>query len=679
MKTLLPAVFFFALNLTLSECLYADQKKERKPNVILFLVDDMGWTDCGAYGSTYYKTPNIDLFAKQSMRFTDAYALPLCSPTRASILSGQYSSRHGVTSATGHLPPIKSSLPETAPASVRWLMPQSGSYLDPSQYTLAEALRDAGYTTAHIGKWHLGMTPPHWPEAQGFDVAFHSHPDAGPPGKYFSPYGVAVPGSEKSKEKRDRHTGTITDGPPGEYIVDRQASEAIDFIEANKEKPFFLNLWCYGVHGPWGHKEEYTEEFSKIKDPRGVHGNPIMASMLRSVDECFGRILSKLQSLGLEEDTIVIFTSDNGGNCHSNSIDDPNAAKSNENDPAIREWRKWAGKQPPTRNVPLRDGKGRLYEGGVRVPLMVRWPSRIAAGTVCKSVVGCIDIYPTVLELAGIPLPKQQIIDGGSYASDLYGTGTINRVAYFTWFPHLVPGVTVRQGKWKLIRRFIERPAEYEGLCELFDLETDLGEENNLATRMPEKVLELDHLIDSFLRDTGALYPKPNPNYQSDAASLPMSASESKVQSARDPHLPKASDMRVDKGPATGLVPRFCNLTTVDGVARMVANGPESFLGTAQVKASGPMVLKLRVRSALGGPCRVQWTTNQQPEFNGDSPMVHFRLTGGDDWQDVSTEIPLTGPLRIIRLYLPASESPIEIDFIRYENKDGPIKYWEFE
>ena len=263
----------------------------KQPNVVLFLVDDMGWMDCGVYGSQYYETPNTDNFAKRAMRFTNAYAQPLCSPSRASILSGQYTSRHGITTASGHQPPQPAGhvfLKDSAPPNVPMLTPESKNYLEPSQITLAETLKAAGYRTAHIGKWHIGLTSPYWPEQQGFDVAFHCHPDPGPPGEYFSPYGVTAEGNPTSKAR----VGTITDGPVGEYIVDRQADEAIKFIRGRtNEQPFFLNLWCYGVHGPWGHKVEYTKYFAGKTDPAGRQGNPIMASMLKSVDDCFGRIL----------------------------------------------------------------------------------------------------------------------------------------------------------------------------------------------------------------------------------------------------------------------------------------------------------------------------------------------------------------------------------------------------
>lgn len=632
-----------------------------KPNIVLFLVDDMGWMDCGAYGSQYYRTPNIDAFAKQAMLFTDAYATPLCSPTRASILTGQYSSRHGVTSAAGHTRPVKAALPEQAAPNAPLRLPESGSYLDPSQYTLAEVLRDAGYRTAHIGKWHLGLTEPHWPEAQGFEITFDCHPDPGPPGGYFSPYGVLLPGSARPAGRNARYiVGNITDGPDGEYIVDRQAEEAEKFIEYNRERPFFLNLWCYGVHGPWGHKESYTAEFSGTVDPRGVQGNPIMASMLRSVDECFGRILAKLDALGLSENTIVIFTSDNGGNVHSNSGEESQTLKRKLQSPALLDWRKWAGEKPPTNNAPLRDGKGRLYEGGVRVPLIVRWPGRIASAASSNAIVGCTDLYPTILDLVDVPLPAQQKIDGVSYAPVLRGTGTLKRDAYFIWFPHLVPGVSVRQGGWKLIRRFTERPSDFEGVHELFNLKDDLGETRNLASQMPERVKELNALIDAFVSDTGALYPQPNPAYKPQAASSRRGSPETGAD------------------PAAGLVPRFCRLTIVDGAARVEANGHSPFLGTAQIKANGPITLRLRARSSVGGTGKVQWITKDQSGFPETGQSVDFTLPAGDEWYDVAVNIPVAGDLRLLRLYLPAGDAPVDIASIVFVSPAGPIRDWNF-
>jgi arylsulfatase A-like enzyme len=313
-----------------------------RPNVVLFLVDDMGWTDCGAYGSRYYETPHIDALAKRGVRFTDAYsANPLCSPTRASILTGKYPARLGITSAVGHMPPLSKDSPryaETAPPNRPVILPESRRYLDPQEYTLAEALRDAGYATGHFGKWHLGLTEPHWPDKHGYDVAWHGKPDPGPPGPngYFSPYSFKA--------------GTITPGKEEEYIVDRLTDEAINFIRSNRGRPFFASVWQFGVHGPWDHKEEYTKGFVGKTDPRGKQGNPVMASMLRSVDESLGRIMAALDELGLAENTIVLFTSDNGGNVHSNTETDRRKDNVKPGHPqwrSLASYRKYAGELPP--------------------------------------------------------------------------------------------------------------------------------------------------------------------------------------------------------------------------------------------------------------------------------------------------------------------------------------------
>lgn len=502
-----------ALLLFISVAAVAEDRAPIKPNIVLFLVDDMGWMDSTPYGSQYYETPNMQRLAEQAMRFTDAYALPLCSPTRASILSGQYSARHGVTSASGHLPAAPQDAlpyPERAPRNKPLLYASSKNFLDPEVVTLAEVLQQAGYRTGHFGKWHLGRSPEHWPERQGFDVAFHAEPSAGPP-SYFSPYGVY----QDVRRRGDRHAGTITDGPEGEYITDRLTDEAIKFVEANRDRPFFLNFWHYAVHGPWGHKEEYTAKYVDRNDPRDKQRNPIMASMLKSVDESLGRLLDRLDELGLAENTVFIFYSDNGGNVHSRTYDDSRIAKVKEGHPqfaAIQDWRKWAGGEPPTNNEPLREGKGRIYEGGQRVPLMVRWPGHVKPGTTSDTIVGPIDLYPTILDAVGLDKPGEQIIDGESIVPVLEQTGELEREAYFTWFPHIIPAVSVRQGDWKLIRRFEPHP-DYPELLELYNLSEDLGETHNLAHQTPDKVHELDALIDRFVQETGALAPKPNPAY----------------------------------------------------------------------------------------------------------------------------------------------------------------------
>ncbi len=634
----------------------------RKPNVIVFLVDDMGWRDCGAYGSTYYETPHIDRFASRAMRFTNAYAQPLCSPTRASLMTGKYSARHGITSATGHQPPQPAGhkfLPEAGPATQAMLTPESKNYLEPSEYTLAEALHDAGYRTAHIGKWHLGLTRPYWPEQQGFDVAFHCHPDPGPPGNYFSPYSVKLDGEPRGQSR----AGTITDGPDGEYIVDRLADEAVKFIETNRDRPFFLNLWNYGVHGPWGHKADYTQAFAAKKDPRGEQGNPIMASMLRSVDECFGRVLAALDKHGLAENTIVIFNSDNGGNTHSNtgeSAKDQRKAAT----PQTADWRKWAGNQPPTNNAPLRDGKGTLYEGGTRVPLMWSWPGRIKSGSTSDAVVGHIDLYPTLLELLELPRPKPQKFDGVSYAAVLKQTGSLNRTAFFNYFPHgggpgRAGGVWVRSGDWKLIRWF-GVPSSDVARWELFNLRNDLGESRNLASEQLARVKELDALIDGFLADTGATYPRPNPAFKPTTTK------------------PAATTTAAESDPLDGWKARVCDAVVKDGVLTMTGKGKAgtAFLGHGLGKQSGPAKLTFRVRSPTGGAGKVEWLPNGAGDST-ESKSVAFDVPAGE-WKEIAVDLSATGPLGVVRLYLPAHEKPVELDWIEVTSKTAKPQRWDF-
>jgi arylsulfatase A-like enzyme len=628
----------------------------RRPNVVVFLVDDMGWMDCGVYGSKYYETPHIDRFATRAMRFTDAYAQPLCSPTRASLLTGKYSARHGITSASGHQPPQPAGhryLPDQGPPTQAFLTPQSKNFLEPAEYTLAEALRDAGYRTGHIGKWHLGLTRPYWPEQQGFEVAFHCHPDPGPPGNYFSPYGVTPDGEPRGQQK----VGTITDGPAGEYIVDRLADEAVRFIEANRDRPFFLNLWNYGVHGPWGHKAEYTQAFAEKHDPRGIQGNPIMASMLRSVDECFGRVLDALDENGLADDTIIVFNSDNGGNTHSNAEEDARGQRQ-ANNSRLADWRMWAGTKPPTNNAPLRDGKGTLYEGGTRVPLMWSWPGRIPPGTTSEAVVGHVDLYPTLLDLLHLPRPAQQQIDGVSYSAVLRQTGTLERTAFFNYFPHgrssgRAGGVWVRSGDWKLIRWFGVTDDDAARL-ELYNLREDLSETTNLSAAEPARAKGLDALITGFLDDTGATYPRPNPAFQT-SASRP------------------AADVA---DPLEGWKARQCDAVVKGGILTMTGKGNAPFLGHGMGRTTGPAAVNFRVRSQSGGAGRIEWLPGGAGDATG-ADSVPFEFAAGD-WREVSVDVPATGPLGVVRLYLPAANAPVELDWIEIRAKAGKPQRWEF-
>ena len=444
----------------------------RRPNIIFVLVDDMGWVDSSVYGSQYYRTPSLERLAADGMRFTDAYASnPVCTPTRASILAGKYPER--LRPADPYRRPL---LYERALRPwQRMLTPLGVRSLAPGEYTIAEALRDAGYRTAFIGKWHLSES---LPRNQGFEVSIAASHKGEPP-SFHSPYGL--PG--------------FPDGPRGEYLTDRITDEALAYIEQNRDAPFFLALWHYAVHHPWGHKKEVTYRWAYRKDPSGRHRNRVMASMLESVDMSLGRILSKLDELGIAKDTLLVFTSDNGGNV----LRSPRGV-------------------PVTSNAPLREGKGTLYEGGTRVPLVISWPGVTAPGSVSATVTSSIDLYPTFLEAAGAAPREGQLLDGTSLVPVLGGRGELEREAIFCHRAKYssrvgaVPGTYVRSGPWKLIR-FYGAGKNRTDLYELYNLDEDLGEENDLAAQMPERVATLAALIDEHLDETHALLPVPNPYY----------------------------------------------------------------------------------------------------------------------------------------------------------------------
>ncbi|AQT67343.1 Arylsulfatase [Anaerohalosphaera lusitana] len=450
-----------------SQVLGADEKsKNRKPNVVFILIDDMGWRDVGFMGSKYYETPNIDRLASEGMVFTDAYAnAPNCAPSRACLMSGQYSPRHGVytvaPSARG-----KSIYRKIVPTPTKRV-------LDPAIPTLAEALKPAGYVSASMGKWHLGNDPQAGPVAQGFDLNVGGF-QAGHPKSYFSPY----------------RNPELEDGPRGEYLTDRLTDEALKFIETNKDRPFFLYLPHYAVHTPLQAKKQMIEKY-KNKEPDGGQNNSTYAAMVESTDKGVGRIMDKLAELGIEDETIVVFFSDNGG--HGGVTD----------------------------NSPLRGSKGMLYEGGIREPLIVKWPGKVKAGSNCDVPVIGTDFYPTLLEACGAKKPAGHVLDGESIVKLLEGGKMLERKAVFWHFPaylggykpsqgvwRTVPGGAVRVGDWKLIEFFDD------GHVELYNLKEDIGETNDLARKMPEKAKELHGILKKWQAEVDAPIPtEKNPRF----------------------------------------------------------------------------------------------------------------------------------------------------------------------
>lgn len=459
----------------------------QRPNVVFILVDDYGWSDLGCYGSSFYETPNIDRLAAKGMRFTQAYAAcSVCSPTRASILTGKYPARLHLTD---WLP--------GRPDNPRQMLRRASlvDQLPLEEVTIAEALKAVGYRTGIVGKWHLGG-PGYYPENQGFDLNVGGN-ERGAVLTYFSPY----------------HLTNLSDGPAGEYVTDRLTDEAVKFIEREKEHPFFLYFAHYAVHTPLQAKPGLTAKY-RIKatrlppesgpeflpegdhESRQIQNQPVYAAMIESLDQGVGRILDKLRELGLEENTVIILTSDNGGLSTAEGS--------------------------PTSNLPLRAGKGWHYEGGVREPLLVCWPGVTKPGSVCDAPVISTDYFPTLLNVAGQKELPGQHLDGVSMVPLLKGGSEPVR-SLFWHYPHYSnqggrPGGAVRFGDYKLIEWYEDMRVE------LYDLKTDKGEHHDLATAHPEKAAELRTMLHRWRESVGAVMPTANPDYKP-AALLPANAS----------------------------------------------------------------------------------------------------------------------------------------------------------
>ena len=457
-------------------------KTVKQPNIIFFLVDDMGWMDTSINGSEYYETPNMERLAKMGMKFTHAYAAnPLCSPTRSSILTGQDPARVRITMPGGHLPPNPNqdlSAKKGAPWQ-KMATPDSRTFLTTNQFTIAEALKENGYTTAHIGKWHLGQKG-YWPEDHGFDINIGGQQHPGPP-SYFSPYKIP----------------NLPNGEKHEYITDRVTKEAINFLEnQTKDQPFFLNVWQYGVHAPYQAPKALIAKYEAKKDPRGKQNSPIMGGMMEKVDESLGAILDKLEALDIMEDTVIVFYSDNGGNMYDVVNGDF-----------------------PTNNYPLSFGKGNIYEGGIRVPCIVSWKGKIKPNSTSDEIIQSTDFYPTLLDITNTKQNPEQKLDGISLSDLLTKQKPLNRKAVFSHFPHYVPATgnypttAVWHEDYKLLKVYGEGPnrtPEYK----LFNLKEDISESNNIAANEEKLVQSMTKMLDNYLNDIDALVPVKNPNYK---------------------------------------------------------------------------------------------------------------------------------------------------------------------
>lgn len=438
-----------------------------KPNFVFFLVDDLGWADLGCFGSTFHETPNIDRLCAQGMKFTRAYSgCTVCSPSRAAILTGRAPARLHLTDwIAGHKKPFaKLSVPD-------WQM-----FIDQERVTLPEALKaEGGYISQFIGKWHLmpdptpALWPEHTPEKHGFDgnIAGREWGQPKGPGKYFFPWNMP----------------NLDGGKPGDFLTDRVTDKAEEFLGSTGDKPFLLYMSYYEVHSPVMAKPEYVERFkTKLEgSPAGTYAqtNVKYAGLVKSLDDSVGRIVEKLRAQGKLENTIFIFTSDNGSPAHIN-------------------------------DGGLRGSKGTAFEGGTRVAAFVVWPGVTKPGSVCDVPIIGMDFYPTMLEMAGLPLKPNEHKDGTSLVPLLKQSGTLNREALYWHYPHYHignPYGAVQYKGWKLIEFF------EDGELMLFDLENDPNEENNLAQSKPEKAAELLKKLQEWRVETGAQMMTPNPNY----------------------------------------------------------------------------------------------------------------------------------------------------------------------
>jgi arylsulfatase A-like enzyme len=456
--------------------------EEKKENFVFILVDDLGWTDLGYTGSSFYETPHIDALCNECIQFTQAYAsASVCSPSRAAILTGKHPARLHITDW----------IPGNCPIDRRLIGPSILKELPLVEVTLAEKLQEHHYSTFFAGKWHLGDVG-FFPEDQGFDINMGGHHKGSPPGGYYSPY----------------QNPKLKDGPEGEYLTDRLTNESIAFLDTIK-KPFFLFLAYYTVHTPVQANKEYIEKFrlklTNLEDKEITHRdegrgvttlnqrNPAYASMLYALDANVGRLIDKLKAEGLYENTTIIFTSDNGG---------------------LSTLEKSGDRLAPTSVLPLRAGKGWLYEGGIRVPLLIKPSSYSSEARICREPVTGHDFYPTILSLAGISPDSSLLIDGLDLSPLLIDQKKVlDREELFWHYPHYhgsawTPGASIRQGDWKLIE-FYE-----SDIVELYNLSDDISETNNLASVHPEKVTVLLNRLHALQQSMSADNARINPTYE---------------------------------------------------------------------------------------------------------------------------------------------------------------------
>ncbi|MEM6778355.1 MAG: sulfatase [Planctomycetota bacterium] len=621
---------------------------KRLPNVVFILADDLGWSDTTLYDTTdFYKTPHIQRLAERGMTFTRAYsASPLCSPTRASILTGQSPARHGITAPNCHTPTIRMSVAmrDSAAPNQFAIQPDPVTRLAPSYVTLAETLKQAGYATGHFGKWHLGAEPYSALE-HGFDVDVPHWHGPGPAGSYVAPW----------KFPDFDHDPQI----PDEHIEDRMAKEAVAFMDAHQDEPFFLNYWMFSVHAPFDAKRALIEQYDQVVDPSDAQRCPTYAAMIESMDDAVGTLTDRLDQLGIADNTIIVFASDNGGNMY-NLVEG----------------------QRPTSNRPLRGGKATMYEGGIRTPAIIAWPGHVDPASTSEAIIQSMDYYPTLLEMLGIDAPEQTTFDGISLVPALRGED-LDREGIFTYFPHnppvpdwIPPAISVHQQDWKLIRIFhggVDGAHRYR----LYNLRDDIGERTDLSASHPDRVSRLDALIDAHLVEANATPPRRNPKFDSqsyDVSKEGVSAAKFQPGGASPP--PKKKPAK----PVAGWQPGgTCELAAVGRTLRFQSTGTDPYASFALPRpaAPGPLTLKLRMKSDSSGSGQIFWRGEGQV-FASDRSQF-FDVTHDGNSNDYSIELMPESPVLSVRIDPSRGQGTIDVTEAALLDADqNVIHQWSF-
>ena len=621
----------------------------RKPNVVIILADDLGWSDTTLYGTTkFYQTPSIERLAARGMTFNRAYsASPLCSPTRASILTGLSPARTGITTPACHIAQVvlEATPGKRAAADCKAIGPNPVTRLKTDYYTLTDALKNAGYATGHFGKWHLGH-PPYSPLEHNFDVDVPHWPGPGPAGSYVAPWKFP----------------DFDPDTPNEHIEDRMAKEAVAFIEKHKDQPFFLNYWMFSVHAPFDAKKSLIEKHRTRVNPNDPQRSPTYAAMIESMDDAVGTLLDTLDRFGIADNTIVLFASDNGGNMYD-EVDNTT----------------------PTSNVPLRGGKATMFEGGTRCPFIVIWPNVVKGGSRSDALTHSCDFYPTLLDMLAIEPRKEQKFDGVSIVPALKGQ-PFKRDAIFTYFPHdpkvpdwLPPAVSVHRGEWKLIRIFHggENGAHR---WKLFNLRDDIGEKHDLAAQHPARVQELDTLIERFLADTGAVVPVPNPEFN---PAVYRAEDEGKPR-LRTASQRKASPKR--KGPPAkptcGWHPsNDCSLTAKDGSLIVKSSGGDPYFSFPLPKPlpAGQFEVHITMTSNAVGHGQFFWHEQGiTPSFFRDRSQV-FTVNHDGQPHEYRVRFQSEHPILAVRLDPAQGPGEIRMSAMKLMNASGDVVHqWDF-